>query len=522
MSTLSLKQMGKRRRNSSPENDIERSKRLKSAIDPTSPLCTRCQTLNIDYAFEAAHEYYESREPDPEKVAKIYEAYDGRHFYHDAVSVHQFGTQLSNPSDCPLCEFFRSVRVQPGLHERYKLLAFPSTDAWLFHTSRLKAALRDPDWPEERRDTVFMAVVPDIESIPPTGHDATWLDYEIPAVGAIFRKPAEDVMNKNLLGVRELKDEFDLERVRVWLDFCRGGHGTACKQRASDEPITRGFRLINCAKDPPEVEEKAWGTPYAALSYVWGSTPADREDWPATVMDAVEVTRKLDFTYLWVDRSCINQSDEEEKSYLISRMTTIYEAAEFTIVAAAGSGASHGLPGVRKTPRNPQPKYYVDSGSLLLSILPDPRREILQSQYWTRGWTYQEGVLSNRRIVFTQNQTYWECRCMASHESADMTLFHEPASHDNDPNSVLVDFMLTGIFKGGAFSGGSSAHQGDLIIANDEEYRLDYGFPVVHEITVGAQLRGLAEHMREFTKRRLTQDTDALPACKSIHFANCL
>jgi len=517
MSATYSKQAGKRRQEASPEDNAEGRKRLKPAIDPTSSLCTGCQMLDIDNVFEAALKYYKRRVDDPDKKSKLYEASDGRHFYADAVSVHRFGTRLSKPSDCPLCDFLRSVRVQPDIHERYKLLAFPSTDAWLFNAARVRTAFKDPDFLEERHDTVFMAVVPDIESIPPTGHDASWLDYEIPAVGAIFYKPAaepSDGLNQNLLGARELKSSFDLERLRSWLDYCRSGHGTACRQRASEEPVTRGFRLINCTKDPPEVEDKPWGTPYAALSYVWGSTPADLEDWPATVMDAVEVTRKLDFTYLWVDRSCINQADPEEKGYLISRMTTIYEAAEFTIVAAAGNGASHGLPGVRNTPRKPQPKYYADSGSLLLSMLPDPRREILQSQYWTRGWTYQEGVLSNRRIVFTEHQFYWECRCMASNESADVSLFHQPISHENDPNTILVDFMLSGIFKGGAFSGGSSAHQGDLVIANDEEYRLDYGFPVVEEITVGAQLRGLCEHMREFTKRRLTQATDTLPACK--------
>lgn len=144
----------------------------------------------------------------------------------------------------------------------------------------------------------------------------------------------------------------------------------------------------------------------------------------------------------------------------------------------------------------------------------------MQSQYWTRGWTYQEGVLSNRRIVFTEHQTYWECRSMASHESADITLFHTPASLKDDSNYLLVDFLLTGIFKGGAFSGGSNAHQDDAVISNDEAYRLDYGFPVVNEINVRAQLRGLADHMREFTKRHLTQDTDILPACKQSHHAN--
>lgn len=64
------------------------------------------------------------------------------------------------------------------------------------------------------------------------------------------------------------------------------------------------------------------------------------------MLDAVEVTNKLGLQYLWVDRLCINQADDNEKAYLISKMTTIYEEAELTIVAAAGTGASHGLPGI--------------------------------------------------------------------------------------------------------------------------------------------------------------------------------
>lgn len=524
MTEISSNQIGKRKRKSNSEDDVEfhGSKRCRTVNDPTSPLCVACQTIDIDWNFDEAYRHYRGRNLNTSNPAQIHEAYDRRNFYNDAFLVHQFGTRLSSPSECPLCNFFRSIRAQPDAHERYKLLAFPSSDAWIFHGARLKEAQRDVNWQDlrTRHDRAFMAVVPDLESIPPTAHDITWLDYEIPAVGAVFRQLAGNSSDQDLLGAREIPSTFDLGQVRMWLDVCRSEHGDACKQRASYEPITRGFRLINCSKDPPEVEEQPWGTPYAALSYVWGSTSADLDPWPATVMDAVEVTRKLNFTYLWVDRSCINQSDLDEKGYLISRMTTIYEAADFTIVAAAGSGASHGLPGVRSTPRRPQPKYYVDSGSLLLSILPDPRREVMQSQYWTRGWTYQEGVLSNRRIVFTEHQTYWECRSMASHESADITLFHTPASLKDDSNYLLVDFLLTGIFKGGAFSGGSNAHQDDAVISNDEEYRLDYGFPVVNEINVRAQLRGLADHMREFTKRRLTQDTDILPACKQSYHAN--
>ncbi|CAN9235236.1 unnamed protein product [Alternaria alternata] len=354
MTEISSNQIGKRKRKSNSEDDVEfhGSKRCRTVNDPTSPLCVACQTIDIDWNFDEAYRHYRGRNLNTSNPAQIHEAYDRRYFYNDAFLVHQFGTRLSSPSECPLCNFFRSIRAQPDAHERYKLLAFPSSDAWIFHGARLKEAQRDVNWQDlrTRHDRAFMAVVPDLESIPPTAHDITWLDYEIPAVGAVFRQLAGNSSDQDLLGAREIPSTFDLGQVRMWLDVCRSEHGDACKQRASYEPITRGFRLINCSKDPPEVEEQPWGTPYAALSYVWGSTSADLDPWPATVMDAVEVTRKLNFTYLWVDRSCINQSDLDEKGYLISRMTTIYEAADFTIVAAAGSGASHGLPGVRSTP----------------------------------------------------------------------------------------------------------------------------------------------------------------------------
>lgn len=68
--------------------------------------------------------------------------------------------------------------------------------------------------------------------------------------------------------------------------------------------IERAFRLIDCFKDPPIVEDQPWGTAYVALSYVWGP---GKEDWPKTVLDAVAVTREMGQQYLWVDRLCINK-----------------------------------------------------------------------------------------------------------------------------------------------------------------------------------------------------------------------
>ncbi len=311
--------------------------------------------------------------------------------------------------------------------------------------------------------------------------------------------------------------------------MCHSLHRSACGKRRTHEPVERGFRLIDCTAEDPKVEPQPWGTQYAALSYVWGTSIEDKKDWPKTVLDAVAVTQEMGLQYLWVDRLCINQSDADEKAYLISRMTTIYEEAELTIVAAAGSGAGHGLPGVGSTSRAPQSKYTLDSGSTLLSSLPDPRTDILESEYWTRGWTYQEGVLSKRRLVFTQNQIYWECRNMAAQESKAVPVFHQPYEEEEhnaqvgiheedgtDEEAVMADFMITGIFKGDAYGGGFLGNRSKNLIMLNKDPRIDYGFPRYLEPNTHVQLRGLNEHIRAYSERKLTDDSDALPAFMGI------
>jgi hypothetical protein len=502
------------------EKTVESSnKRPKVVIDLTSPLCVACQELNIEAKFKIAHKRYQQVSNGSRSFPdSIYEAKDGTWYYEDAIVAHRFGESLSKPTDCSLCGFFQSLRVEPDRYKSHKLLAFRGSDSWLYRADWLHHG-NDPNQFKTFKDSIFMAVVPDLKSIPDCGYAETWLDLEIPSVGAIYcLQPHESQKAEDdyILRARELDDEPNLVGVRGWLNLCRKIHGSCCEKRTSDEPITRGFRLIDCRKKPPVVEGKPYGTTYAALSYVWGSKPEDLIDLPETVLDAIEVTERLGLQYLWVDRLCINQKDQDEKAYLISRMNTIYEEAEFTIVAAAGAGASHGLPGIRSKPRTPQPKYYLETGSVLLSMLQDPRRDILKSNYWTRGWTYQEGVLSNRRIVFTEEQVYWECRSMAAQESIDSTLFHISATKEEDnPEGVMADWMLAGIFKTEAYNGGSRDADID-VVPQDEDHHMNYGFPTQRKMSVRAQLRGLNEHIREFSKRKLTRDADTLLALQGI------
>ncbi|KAH3972182.1 hypothetical protein HBI18_113720 [Parastagonospora nodorum] len=182
------------------------------------------------------------------------------------------------------------------------------------------------------------------------------------------------------------------------------------------------------------------GTPYVCLSYVWGnSCVAEHHSkkvpavLPKTIEDAMYVTLQLGISYLWVDRYCIDQKNAAEKHRLITNMDAVYRGATLTIIAAAGDGPDHGLPGINGTPR--RQRYYShvvkSTGQEIVSI--DVPREIQTSTWNTRGWTYQEMVLSRRLLVFTATQMYFQCNAMSHME---MFSSNDPASPDRISSTV--------------------------------------------------------------------------------------
>lgn len=157
---------------------------------------------------------------------------------------------------------------------------------------------------------------------------------------------------------------------------------------------------------------------FAALSYVWGSSAQPDlpfqedlpEQLPLTVDDAIECTKAIGLSYLWVDRYCIDQDDATTKHTLINNMDNIYRNAHVTIINAAGDNADYGLPGVSRTNRSPQ--TFVKIGTNRLCMMPNAKKEVDQSKWCTRGWTYQEGLIPNRRLLFTESQIYFQCSQM--------------------------------------------------------------------------------------------------------------
>lgn len=172
--------------------------------------------------------------------------------------------------------------------------------------------------------------------------------------------------------------------------------------------------LIDC--ESREVVSAVPHIPCVALSYVWGVEKTDDKNrFPRTIRDAVEVTKRLEYQYLWVDRYCIKQ-DFTEKPHQISQMDLVYSAAELTIIAAVGINAESGRPGVSMTARNRQQILELD-GYRVLECPESPYTAVPRSTWSACAWTLQEAFLSRRRLVFTTDQTCLECAAMNCCES---------------------------------------------------------------------------------------------------------
>lgn len=227
-------------------------------------------------------------------------------------------------------------------------------------------------------------------------------------------------------GIRPIPGRVNYAQIQGWLDDCSEQHGESCNLR-QDVEIPE-FRLIDCEKHI--IVTLPATTRYAALSYVWGAPTEDNEalrlpgKMPKVIEDAIRIIQALGYRYLWVDKYCIPQHDMAAKAAQIQNMGIIYKNADITIISAAGYSSADGIPGVSSIARAKVPLLCMELDRALplrdgnttpiITFQPQPsqwiQHEVLNSVWNTRGWTYQEGILSRRRLVFTPTQTYFECQ----------------------------------------------------------------------------------------------------------------
>ncbi|OXV05664.1 hypothetical protein Egran_06568 [Elaphomyces granulatus] len=244
--------------------------------------------------------------------------------------------------------------------------------------------------------------------------------------------------------------QVDTIMLKRWLNDCDQNHGEACNischgngasaRYVANMPLVFIDVVDHCLVPATSAVK------YFALSYMWGTDEMSKTllanyesrcqigglptRLPNTISDAIALVRALGERYLWVDAQCIVQDDEENKARHIANMDVVYSKAFATVVAIHGDSADAGLPGVRPGTRPPQriETLVVEAGSrdldydpdggdssaanvtLHLVATPPPLHFAIEASRWhTRGWTFQERLLSRRCLYFSERYVYFHC-----------------------------------------------------------------------------------------------------------------
>lgn len=109
---------------------------------------------------------------------------------------------------------------------------------------------------------------------------------------------------------------------------------------------------------------------------------------PQTYQDAAIVAVQLGYRYLWIDALCIVQDDPEDWRRESAKMCTVYRNSCCTIFAHTSTQDNDGfLAASRKDP---------------------PQSRCLPSSINSRGWVFQERILSRRILHFVHGGVFFE------------------------------------------------------------------------------------------------------------------
>lgn len=222
--------------------------------------------------------------------------------------------------------------------------------------------------------------------------------------------------------------------LNLWLEDCVNKHPD-CRRTKRDFLPTRlvdvgtaeipRLRLVDTAD--LSAQEKQLGK-YIAVSHQWGIESQHRpfvtrrdsvisfmsqipvDDLPATVHDAVEMTRQLGVQYLWIDTLCIIQGKDGDFNSEAPHMEDVYNCAYCVLATSRTTGQ-------RDEFLNPQARgtacvgFQHGAGKTLYmcETMDDFHGGVLESDHAKRGWVLQERALARRTIFFAKNQTYFEC-----------------------------------------------------------------------------------------------------------------
>ncbi|KAI5456044.1 heterokaryon incompatibility protein-domain-containing protein [Mariannaea sp. PMI_226] len=315
---------------------------------------------------------------------------------------------------------------------------------------------------------------------------------------------------------------YESELIKRWSSHCLESHNCFAKPEDTRFLPTRLIDVGTTAEPTLRLirstEIQSPNRLYLALSHCWGLAMPDAArtvsltlnshmisipagTLPKTFQDFIDIARRLEIQYVWIDSLCIIQDSREDWEKEAAQMAQVYSTAHLTI-AASGSADGRGGCHVEGNVRSYGPvdiecplddstseKEDLTKTFRLWSRDTYPVGQILTADpLMKRGWTLQERELAPRIVHYSKDTIRWECR----EQRATIEFpWGDPASFD----------------VGRLFDGGSSARPTTFGLPASDPSKME---------DATKQSLSWFELVSRYTNRSLTKQTDVLLALSGI------
>lgn len=316
-----------------------------------------------------------------------------------------------------------------------------------------------------------------------------------------------------------------LSVAKHWLQICQTSPKHSFCRDTYGSPGTRSplpTRVLNVGskdREPFLFEGNGLKEPYCILSYCWGlpgNAITTKDNFshrtqsiplvslPTLLRQAVLATRSLGYKYIWIDALCIIQDDPDDWSREAAAMHELYSQADLTFTSLVAADSRDNLfelrprETARPTPLKiglPKKNRHPFNGSVFeFAAYPgyhDNMECVIEGPVHQRAWTLQEHLMSTRVVYFGPGILHWECLCSYRLEP--------------DPDGLCIDYVREEL---------ETRRKLKLAVKTLQQQKLPHP-------SMASPIAVWHSQVEEFTKRKLTKQSDRIPAFLAISKVLC-